>query len=108
MSNMKFLNEEDIYTNLTYLQELNDETVQYDAPYDVAKYIEKFSSSFGLATYTLASAIYYYQTKKTPASVALRDWSKELCDKMDKRLNGLQSVLRIVSKEENTSRFQPS
>jgi len=104
---MKFLEEEGIYTNLKYLEELTDESVQFDAPYDVAKYIERFSSSFGLATYTLASAIYYYQSKKTPASVALRDWSKELCDKMDKKLNGLQSVLRVVNKEENVSRFQP-
>lgn len=104
---MSYLSEEDIYTNLTYLQELNDKNVQYDSPKDIIEFIQDLTSNFGLATYTLASAIFLYQSKKTPSSIALRDWSKELCDKLDKRLSSLQSILRVVNKEENNSKFQP-
>ncbi len=104
---MSYLSEEDIYTNLTYMQEITDKKVQYDDPRAIAEYLESFTSNFGLATFTLASAIFLYQSKKTPSSIALRDWSKELCDKMDKRLSSMQSLSKIIGTEQRTSSFQP-
>jgi hypothetical protein len=104
---MNYLSEEDIYTNLTVLQELSDRKIQYDNPHEISNYIGEFCSYFGLATFTLASSIYLYQSKKTPSSIALRDWAREMCDKMDKKLSGLQSILRVVNNEQRTSGFQP-
>lgn len=103
---MKYLTEEEIYVNLKYLEAILDKKENLELGHDVVNHIKEISSNMGLSSYTMASAMYNYQSKKTPASVALRDWSREVCDVLSKKLNAMQSVLSILKLESRDSKFQ--
>lgn len=108
MSNIKFLDEEEIFKQLKYLEGVCDTTVNFENPHEISFYIEKLTALFGNASFVMGSAIFNYQTKKSPSTVALRDWSTELNDKLKKRMNAMQSVMNVAKEEKEKSRFQPS
>ena len=103
---MKYLTEEEIYTKLKYLETLLNKKDSLEFDVEIAKHLLELSAENATASYVMASAMYNYQSKKTPASVALRDWTKEICSNFGKKITAMQSLLSLAKTEKINSKFQ--
>ncbi len=102
---MEFLKEGDIFTNCTIIKEQIDLNVSIEDGHELSKYLQELSSYVGLASFVNASAVYHYQSKKTPESVALKKYTEELSDKISKRMSCVQSLLNQLKSEKINSKY---
>lgn len=107
MSNVKWLEQEEIYKQLEYLSKLCDTSVDFENPHAISYFIERLTAHFGNASFVYGSARFRYDEKKSPSTTALKTWAEELNDKLSKRMNALQSVMNFAREEKKTSGFQP-
>jgi len=103
---MNFLSEQDIYTNCTIIKEEIETDVSFEDGYALAKYLQRLSSYLGTISFTNASSIYNYQTKKTPESIALKKYTEEISDKINKRISAIQTNLNQLKAETFNSKYQ--